>query len=141
MEPPTPDFDRLLSSVIGLRLDGDVLEALTVIADSPETSRHLVDALLMSQSQSASDDTDRVYRTMRLLEAVAEKAELPACIFMAHLYPISSALLMHDICDSIDIWLRNCKSSALRRHVLALASSQSDDGVRRHLEQLVDCNS
>jgi hypothetical protein len=26
MEPPTPDFDRLLSSIIGLRLDGDVLD-------------------------------------------------------------------------------------------------------------------
>lgn len=136
MELTTTKINRLLSNVINRHVDDETVKSLGMVAETTEATHCFVDSLLASQSPSGTKDAVAVYGSMRILEEIAEKSELSACILMAHLWLISNALQLHDICDSIDIWLSNCKSPVLNQHLVVLASSQSDDSVRRRFEQL-----
>src|SRR5258708_1746021 len=132
MLPTASEFDPFLSNVINHQVDLETLEALATVARSPETSKHFVKALLASHSLAGNVDAAAVYSSMRILEEIAEKSALIACIFMAHLWLHANAQQMHDVCDSIDLWLSNSKARDLREHLLMLANSQGDDGLRRH---------
>ena len=136
MELNTTVFDQLVSKVASDKTDQSDLQLLCFISDSPETTQRFVEALL-TQKSSASDAPETIVsKTMTILEAIADKSNPIACVLMAHLWPFASALRMHDICDSIDIWVSHCNLPKVRRHLLMLASSEPDDGIRRHYEQM-----
>ncbi|MCE9545951.1 MAG: hypothetical protein K8T25_10590 [Planctomycetia bacterium] len=136
MELNENEFNRLLSNLTNHYVDDKTIKSLGFVTESAENSHRFMETLFVTQSPSGNKDAEAVYRTMRLLEEVAEKSELPACILMAHLWLISNDLRMHDICDAIELWLTNCKSSDLGRYLLMLANSQDDERVRRRFEKL-----
>jgi hypothetical protein len=77
---------------------------------------------------------DSISQAMLKLESLAEVDPVLACILMAHLWPIANDLLMHDVCDAIDLWISNQKSQALIDRLRLVVNSEQDSDVRHHHE-------
>ena len=104
--------------------DSNIVRLLCVTTESIEITSHFLDALIWQQSEGLASKVDVVYQVHNILEAMAEVAEMPACTCIAHLWIYDNQLLMHDVCDSIDLWLVNCKSDILQDRLLIIALSR-----------------
>lgn len=60
------------------------------------------------------DTYDAVRERMRALESLVTTDEAAALTAMVELYPIASRLLAHDVCDAIELWLRDRGQDDLR---------------------------
>jgi hypothetical protein len=132
------ELDGMIAKVSGSRVDQDALQFLARIAQSAESARPFVDALVASQTASGSGGYQAVASTMHILESIADRSELVGCTFMAILWKNANEIRMHDICDSIDLWVSNNKSAELRQHLLMLAQSEDEEYVKQHYEQLAN---
>jgi hypothetical protein len=56
---------------------------------------------------------------------------------MAHLWPLSGDLYLHDVCDAIDLWISHCGSPILFSQLNLIASAEPNADIRRHYEQWV----
>jgi hypothetical protein len=77
---------------------------------------------------------DGVSQAMLKLESLAELDPVMACILMAHLWPIADGLLMHHVCDAIDLWIARCNSPVLTDQLQLIVGCEKDADVRRHHE-------
>lgn len=90
--------------------------------------------------RSEMDDTskeDYVLAVMVRLEELAESEPAQACGLMTALWLIASELFMHDVCDSIDLWIVNNQSTALLEHLRRLSASESEATLKRHWDGLI----
>ncbi len=94
----------------------------------------LVFALTKRNSKSREIDDDSVTGTMEELESFADLAEAIACTLMAALWPIASKLMLHEVCDSIDLWIASCKAKRLTDRLARAARSEPNESIRRHFE-------
>ncbi len=97
----------------------------------------LVEAMLRSAETRTPDAEDCVADVMSSLEEMGGREPEIACCLMLALYPIASKLMMHDVCDRIDLWIVVKRSSSLADHIKRLAASESDAAMKRHLEGLL----
>lgn len=86
---------------------------------------------------TVGDDEHSVQRLMTTLEALAEISPLSARILMAMLWPIAGRLLLHNVCDAIDLWIVNQLSDDLRRHLRQMMESERNESSRSHLQRLL----
>ena len=72
---------------------------------------------------------------MAAAEALASNDWNSACCKMFALYPAASAHFMHDVCDSIDLWIFEERlTPGLVEHLLRLISKEGDASLKRHYE-------
>jgi hypothetical protein len=134
MSPDRLDHYQLFNQG-ALRKGAELAVILRDAVVTPEIAQFSIETIIEHHSLAASEG-DSIYNTMKTLEEIAETSEPLACILMSYLWIIASRRRIHDVSDSIDLWLSNCKSVELRQHLLILASNQSDAGIRQHLERL-----
>src|SRR3954447_11535293 len=91
----------------------------------------------MSPRKSCTTDEQAVRQIMLKLELLAKASEPLACILMTHLLPIAGELRMHDVFDSIGLWIWHCDSERLTDHLKRIAQSEEDPDMRSHYEWLI----
>src|SRR3954453_23974775 len=79
----------------------------------------------------------RVRVVMRLLEVLAEHQVEPASCLMLSLWPFASELMMHDVCDSIDLWISHNPSPVVKDCLKNAAASEVDPNLKRHIQGLL----
>jgi hypothetical protein len=97
----------------------------------------IVESLLRDAATEAAVAEDRVNVVMRSLEAMAEHQVEAACGLMLSLYPVASELMMHDVCDSIDLWIWNNRTPGMIEHLKCAAASETDPDLKRHIDGLL----
>ena len=115
---------------------GEVLAMLDAVIVRGDGARLIEEVVLKEQSSVGTQET-AISRTMQRLEALAENSPTIACSLMAYLLPLASKLRMHDICDSIFLWIGSCDSEGLTDQLESIAQAETDADMRRHYEQLV----
>ena len=88
------------------------------------------------QRPSQQHSTDQaVLHEMASAEALAATDWPSACFQMFTVYQSANARLMHDVCDSIDLWIYEKGLTAnLADHLLHLISNEADASLKRHYE-------
>ena len=87
----------------------------------------------LPSQQHASEEA--IVRDMAAAEELASTDWYSACCQMFSLYPSASANFMHDVCDSIDLWIfEDGLTPALVDHLLCLISNERDASLKRHYE-------
>ena len=95
-------------------------------------------ASLLGDRPTADDEAEnQVANVMRSLEEMAEHRADAACCLMLSLHPIASELMMHDVCDSIGLWIDHNRSAAVAAQLRHLIASEADLGLKRYFEGLL----
>jgi hypothetical protein len=71
------------------------------------------------------------------LELLAQTDCDTAVCLMADLWPFADGLFLHDVCDSVDLWIAHNRSPAILAKLRDLAASHPDALVRRHWQSLL----
>lgn len=93
--------------------------------------------LLSMQPPSQQHSSEpAILRDMAAAEDLAAADWHSACCQMFALYPSASAHFMHDVCNSIDLWIsEEGLTPALADHLLRLISNERDASLKRHYEE------
>ena len=134
------DFSIAVSDLESSNVTLRTVHLLWKICNQDITSR-LVSVLTSIDEASGQNHAQAILRTMQNFERVAEIDSPLACILMSALWSIASDHSIHDVCDSIDLWIHQCNSADLRRHLQKLIMCESDTDKRRHFEQLIESKS
>ena len=97
----------------------------------------VIDSMLGDAAALAEKAEDRVTLVMQLLEEMAEHRVAEACCLMLLLWPVASELMMHHICDGIDLWIAHTNSATLKEHLRHIAALETNHGLKRHYEGLL----
>lgn len=92
--------------------------------------------MLVDAAARHKDAADRVASVMQSLEEMAEHRVEAACCLMLSLLPVASDLMLHDICDGIDLWIAHNRTVAVLYHLKHIAASEVDPNRKRHYERL-----
>ncbi|HMP80587.1 MAG TPA: hypothetical protein PKD54_14125 [Pirellulaceae bacterium] len=93
--------------------------------------------MIENQRQRGSTLYEAMVATMRRLETLAEHDEDSACALMVHLWSHASQLVgAHDVCDGIDLWIADNKSSLVRKQLEELLGM--DNVARVHFQQILE---
>jgi hypothetical protein len=116
------------------------LDLLDKIISRGDASR-LVSEIIANERLACKTEGESVSRTMCNLEALATVSQEIACMLMASLWPLAASLRMHEICDSIDLWIVDCDSERLTHYLKKIAMSEEDLDKRDHYESLIQARS
>ena len=97
----------------------------------------VVQAMLANAAASQKDADDRVASVMQSLEEMAEHRVEDACCLMLTLWPVASELMLHEICDGIDLWIAHNRSVTVIEHLKHVAALEVDPDLKRHYEGLL----
>lgn len=97
----------------------------------------VIEALLRDAATEAAKPEDRVNVVMSAIEAMADHQIEAACGLMLVLYPVASDLMMHDVCDSIDLWICHNRTSGVIQVLQRVAASETDPHFKRHIDGLL----
>ncbi len=89
----------------------------------------------MADSTQQDSTYEAALQKMHSLEALASTDWPSACRQMITLYPVASDGYMHDICDSIDLWIyERGLTTELADHLRHVISQESDPDFKRIYE-------
>ena len=97
----------------------------------------VIESLLGEAAAGAKTAEKHVTFVLQSLEAMAEHQVDAACCLMIALYPVADELLMHDVCDSIGLWVWHNQSAVVIEHLKRSAASEPDPDLKRHLEGML----
>jgi hypothetical protein len=97
----------------------------------------VVDSMLAEAAATKEEPEDRVQAVMWSLEEMAEHRVDAACCLMLSLWPSASGLMMHHVCDGIDLWIDAVRSASVIAHLRHLVESESDPALKRRFEDLL----
>jgi hypothetical protein len=115
-------------------------KAMTTHADlADRLSRDIeaAKALLRSAESGASAKEEDVYALMSRLQEFAAVDPARACSLMTALWPLADELFMHDVCDSIDLWIAHNPSPVLLEYLRSLSANEPDADLKRHWDGLI----
>ena len=90
--------------------DQETVLLIRAFIDQGESLQFL-EALLSCNRRAGEGEEQAISRTMTALESLAEANQLISCILMCELWSLASNHGMHDVCDSIDLWLKDYEST------------------------------
>jgi hypothetical protein len=131
------DIAQAIDAIRGETLTQGALDLLDRIIDRQDGSR-LVPELIASVRSPGKSEEEAVSRAMLYLESFANTSQPSACVLMTYLWPIADDLYMHDVCDSIDLWISDCDSARVTNQLKRIALSEEDADTRRHYESLIE---
>ncbi|HSI09502.1 MAG: hypothetical protein ACAH89_07180 [Rariglobus sp.] len=98
----------------------------------PQTySRDEVAEMVASMARTAPSEGE-IEAAMDTLQKIADTDSDFACSLMADLWPIASNAYMHDVCDSISLWIVDHRSPAVVSKLTQLSVAYPDPQVRKH---------
>ena len=101
----------------------------------------VIESLLRGGPTKATVPEERVLAVMQLLEEMAEHQIESACALMLSLWPMADNVMMHDVCDSIDLWVCNNRTPRVIEHVRNAAKSAANAGLKGHFNDLLPVTS
>lgn len=104
--------------------------AAKAVADGE--SLQFLENLLQKEKEAGLSEEDSIYKVMDFLQALAEEDTVTALVLMAHLAPKTSGLYMHDVWDSIGLWMFHNMSEETRKHLAVLLAHDPDVSMHRH---------
>ncbi len=107
-------------------------ELASALARDGATS--VIQTMLGLAATSESNPDARVGLVMQSLEEMAEHRIDAACCLMLSLWPHASALMLHDVFDSINLWIWHNRSVAVINSLRRAAASEVDPTWKRHYE-------
>src|SRR5258706_13635121 len=96
----------------------------------------VVQAMFADATASQKQADDRVASVMQSLEEMAEHRVEAACCHMLSLWPVASELMLHDICDGIDLWIAHNRAVTVIEHLKHIAALEVNPHLQRHYEGL-----
>jgi hypothetical protein len=137
MEENHLSVDETATMVLLSTIDARCVDSMKLIAESTNLAEEFVRSLVSRKVEGGESLDIALPETQQLFERIADFSETTACIFMAHLWPIAGGQIgMHDVCNAIDLWLAHNTGSQIADHLKYIASSDEDEGVRRHFRQI-----
>jgi hypothetical protein len=106
-------------------------------AFSRDGASAVVSSMVGDRAVTEDEAQKQVGSVMQSLEKMADHCADAACSLMLSLWPIASELMMHDVCDRIDLWIDHNRSAAVASQLRRLISSHADSGLKRHFEGLL----
>ena len=100
--------------------------------------RELLIEMLDFESRAGQTPEDAVYHIMDTAQAMIDFDKLAACLLMSQLYRGADDLYMHDVCNSIDIWIFKNHTPDLKRHLQLNPPSSMDEAMKRHYEEWIE---
>jgi hypothetical protein len=97
----------------------------------------LIPKLLANSENLSQKAEDSIYRVMNILQALAYFARPEACLLMSHLYSPADDLYMHDVCDSINIWIVKNHNEEMRHLLLSNPPPNMDDDMQHFHQEWV----
>lgn len=97
----------------------------------------VIESMLGDAVNHATKAEDRVTFVMRLLEEMAGQRVETACCLMLSLWPVASALMMHETCDAIDLWISHNRSAAVVEQLRHALASEVEPDLKRHYAELL----
>ena len=107
------------------------------VAFTRNGAANVVALLLDNAAAKGKNSEEQVSDAMQCLEAMAEYQIDDACCVMIALWPRASHLMLHQVCDAIDLWICNNRSSKIIEYMRELILSESDPEIRCHIEGLL----
>jgi hypothetical protein len=134
-----PVIKQAITMLLSGRIDNQCAKSLRQIASSAELAEIFVRDLIARKTEGGEALEVILPDVMRILEGIADRSESTACIFMAYLWPIASMCAgMHDVSDSIDLWLTMHRESEVADHLKHIVNTSSSEIVKRHFQKLVE---
>jgi hypothetical protein len=96
--------------------------------------RDLLVKMLDFEGRNSQKSEDAIYYIMDIAQAMIDFNRLMACLLMAQLYNFADDLYMHDVCNSIDIWIYKNHTPDLQRHLQLNQPSNMDEAMKRHYD-------
>lgn len=127
------DFFRAVESIFDLRCSTEALHLLNYFIEHRGPSE-LVQALIGRELINCQSEVEAIKQTMFKLESLGNTSQSIACIMMAELWSMANTHLLHDVCDSIDLWICDCNSVELTKHLKAMALSEIDSHKRHRFK-------
>jgi hypothetical protein len=104
------DLKEAVSGILSKNATPSAAALICRIIDQNETPR-LLAALMSHHRLTCQDEKKVISQTMLSLEAFAEQYKILSCIVMSSLWEVAGSYIgMHDVCDSICLWLDDCKN-------------------------------
>ena len=114
-----------------------VLEELKAIMVQGR-AQDLLCTMLEITGQEETTPEVSVLKIMNVAQELFSSDPTAACIIMSQLYNFADNLYMHDVCDSIDIWIYQHHSLELGTLLKKNFPSDIDDDMKRHYQGWVD---
>ena len=87
---------------------------------------------MITNEQSAEVKPESaIIRVMQNLETFAGVDQARACILMCDLWQCANKEMLHDVCDSIDLWIENCDAIRFVQYLKEKSMSEIDIGRRK----------
>lgn len=138
MKGEIPSFNDVVAAMLALDFNPRMLDRIQQICGSVGDADLLVNALVARQYELSPNQDTALQAVYQSFEALAEHNTEATCILMAHFWPIASTRVgMHEICDSIDLWLSAHSGSSLTPHYRFLSESSGISEVKRHFSNLL----
>jgi hypothetical protein len=128
------DFAQAADAIQNSAFAQPILELLDRIVDRGGAQELVSEIVSRQHASGAAAEERAVSQAHRLLESLGNASEPIACRLLAHLYPVASERRMHDVCNSIDLWMAHCDSDALTRYLKLIIQSEPDPKMRRHYD-------
>jgi hypothetical protein len=107
------------------------------VAFTRNGAANVVALLLDNAAAKGKNSEEQVSDAMQCLEAMAEYQIDDACCVMIALWPRASHLMLHHVCDAIDLWICNNRSSKVIEYLREISLSESDPEICCHIEGLL----
>lgn len=131
-------IDQAITMVLSGTIENQCVQAMKMIASSTKSAEAFVRALIARKVEAGENLDTILPEVQQLFEGIADHSESTACIFMAYLWPIASLQIgMHEVSDSIDLWLANHDGSEITEHLRYIATTADFEVAREHFRQLV----
>lgn len=82
--------------------------------------------------ESRESSPAEIQELIETLEKLADTDPDSACSLMADLWPIAADAYMHDVCDSINLWIDDHRSPIVIEKLKELSTHHPIDTIRRH---------
>jgi hypothetical protein len=116
----------------GLRTEALLRE----IIEQKKIAQLLVKLVDHEKEESENSET-AASKTMAILRSLMRVDKLAACLLMSQLYIIASKFYMHQICDSIDIWIFENHTPELKRQLELNMPSGLKESMKKHYSEWI----
>ena len=124
--------------VLSGTVENQCAAAMNLIAASTASAEVFVRELIARKVEAGERLDTILPEVQRIFEDIADHSESAGCIFMAYLWSIASQQVgMHEVSDSIDLWLANHHGAEIVDHFRYIATTSDSAVAREHFRQLV----
>jgi hypothetical protein len=130
------DSSELLAELLNGRDFGERVKGMLRSAMDEKRLGQVIQDMIDLEPRGENQEA-RIENVMVTLQSLADVERVPALVLMANLYESAGDLYMHDICNSIDIWIYKNHTPELGARLKLNTPPFSDDAMKRHYNEWI----